>query len=304
MSASKDRLRWEELPADVQARIGRLAGGPVVATANCAGGYSPGLAVRVRLAGGRQAFVKAIGCARWPVQAGFYRAEAAVAAQLPAGLPVPAFLGCDDDGEWVIVAFECVDGTEPALPWRGADLARVLGSAARLAKAEPPPLPAKHERLGGWAVLGADEARMARLAACAPWAAARLPLLADLEAGGLAAARGQTLVHFDLYAHNILLTPDRVVFVDWPHARLGAPFVDSVLLLASAATDIDPEPMLAGSPLTAGVDPAAIDGLLAAQAGFCLVGALHPPEPGLEPVCTAKLTLGLAALSWLARRLG
>jgi hypothetical protein len=303
MSASKDRLLWTELPEHVRARIGRLAGGRVVAAASCEGGFSPGLAARVRLADGRRAFVKAMDCSAWPFQAGLYRDEARVTAMLPPGLPAPEFLGYDD-GDWVILAFECIDGAEPARPWRKPDLARVVAAAADLAKTPAPDLPTDHHRLGGWSDLAADRGRLARLATYAPWTTGRTGMLTELEAHGLAAARGSALVHFDMYAHNILLTADRVLFVDWPHARAGAPFVDAVLLLASAVADgIDPEPFLAASPLTANVDPRAIDGLIAAQAGFCLGGAMYPAEPGLEPIFAAKLALGLAALTWLARRL-
>jgi hypothetical protein len=304
MSASKNRLRWTELPDHVRARIGRLAGGPVVAATNCQGGFSPGLAARVRLADGRRAFIKAMDGSAWPSQVGLYRDEARVAAMLPAGLPTPDFLGCDDDGDWVILAFECVDATEPARPWRQTDLARVIAAAPDLAATTAPGLPAEHPRLRGWADIAADDSRLARLATHARWATERLSLLTELEVHGVAAAQGPALVHFDMFAHNILLTPGRVLFVDWPHARLGAPFVDTVLLLASAVGDgIDPEPFLAASPVTAGVDPHAIDGLIAAQAGFCLKDALHPPQLGLEPIYATKLELGLAALTWLARRL-
>lgn len=304
MSASKNRLRWAELPEHVRARIGQLAGGPVVAAANCEGGFSPGLAARVRLADGRRAFVKAMDCSAWPFQSRLYREEARATAMLPPGLPTPEFLGCDDDGDWVILAFECIDGTEPARPWREADLARVVIAASDLAAVTAPDLPTDHPRLGGWADIAADGSRLARLATSASWAAQRLSRLTELEVHGLAAAQGSALVHFDMFAHNILLTPDRVLFVDWPHARLGAPLIDTVLLLASVVADgVDPEPFLAASPLTARVDPRAVDGLIAAQAGFCLRDALHPPEPGLEPIYAAKLELGLAALAWLARRM-
>ena len=308
MSASKDRLRWIDLPEPVQTRIGQLVGGSVVAAANCEGGFSPGLAARLRLADGRRAFVKAMDGSAWPYQADFYRGEARVTAALPAGLPTPRFLGCDDDGSWVILAFACVDGAEPARPWRESDLERVLAAAGQLVGVAPPVLPCVSDRncrLGGWAGLAADDCRRERLAIQAPWAVSHLPLLMALEANGLTAVQGAALVHFDMYAHNILLTSKDVYFVDWPHARVGAPFIDTVLLLASAVADgVDPEPFIAASPLTANVDPSAIDGLLAAQAGFCLAGALQPPQPGLEPIYTAKLELGIAALDWLARRLG
>ncbi len=55
------------------------------------------------------------------------------------------------------------------------------------------------------------------------WSARHLDRLARLEAEAPAAAVGDTLLHLDLRADNLLLTRDRVVVVDWPHARVGAP---------------------------------------------------------------------------------
>jgi hypothetical protein len=111
-------------------------------------------------------------------------------------------------------------------------------------------------------------------------------------------------VHFDLYPHNILLTNDRVLFADWPHARLGVPLLDLLIVLSTAAADgIDPEPILRQDPLTAGTAPHTIDAVLAALAGFSANGALHPPVPGLEPITAAKRTLSRTAVAWLHHRL-
>ncbi len=55
------------------------------------------------------------------------------------------------------------------------------------------------------------------------WSARHLDRLAELEEEAPAAAAGDTLLHLDLRADNLLLTPDRVVVVDCPHARVGAP---------------------------------------------------------------------------------
>ncbi len=118
MAASKLRVRWGELPAGMRAEVESLAGAPVAAAVNCTGGFSPGLASRLTLTDGRQVFVKAMDGELWPVQAGFHRAEARVAAALPAALAIPRFLGSFDGGRWVALAFECVDGTEPAQPWK------------------------------------------------------------------------------------------------------------------------------------------------------------------------------------------
>src|SRR5260370_1360359 len=83
--------------------------------------------------------------------------------------------------------------------------------------------------------LAEDRPALPRLPAVSAWAARHLDQLIMLECRGLVAARGATLVHFDALPHNILRTDDRVVLVDWPHARLGAPFIDLLMVLASAA---------------------------------------------------------------------
>jgi hypothetical protein len=67
LAASKSRLLWPQLPAAVQAEVGRIGGGArIVAAQNCPGGFSPGLASRVRLDDGRRLFVKAIDTDAWP----------------------------------------------------------------------------------------------------------------------------------------------------------------------------------------------------------------------------------------------
>lgn len=320
MAASKSRLLWHQLPPAVQAEVGRIAGGGTVTDAqNCPGGFSPGLACRVRLDdrqrpddrrpldNGRRLFVKAMDCDAWPGEAATYRAEAAITAALPESVPAPRLHGTFDDGRWIVLVFEDVDGHEPSQPWTTEDLRRVVPALKQMSAAlTPSPIaaPAGHPRLGGWAELAADAGCLANLASLSPWAAKYLDRLIELEQRGLtAAATGNTLLHCDVYAHNILLTPERVVFVDWPHARIGNPLVDLVVLLSSAAADgIDPEPFaIDGINGMNGMN--GLDGILAANAGFLLAGGLSEPWPGLEAITTMKLHLGTGALTWLQRRL-
>jgi hypothetical protein len=311
VSVSKRRPQWPQLPglvrSEIECLVGGRVGGEVTDVVNCTGGFSPGLASLLRLADGRQVFVKAVNASEWPDQVAAYRAEAEVAAALPTTTPAPAFLGAMDVGGWVVLAFDAINGTEPAQPWRPAELLRVATAVARLSEAMTPSpiaLPREHPRLGGWPELAEDGERRRKLAALSPWAASRLPQLITLDQAGLAAAQGSSLVHFDMYSHNILLTPDRVLFVDWPHARLGAPFVDLVLLLSTAAADgIDPERLAATLAPIADAAPTLIDAVLAAHAGFCLAGGLEPAQPGLEPIFEAKLRIGFGALRWLEQRL-
>src|SRR5262245_14905673 len=232
MYASKMRLRWAQVPPPVKAAIEELAGGQVVAAANCEGGFSPGLASRLTLADDRTVFVKAIDADACPDQAIMYRAESSVSAALPAAVPAPRLLAARDDGHWVVLVFEWIDGAEPDLRRRPAEALRVAAALEDLAgmlTPSPTGAPSDHPRLGGWADLASDSNRLARLPAVSPWAATNLAALIGLEEAGLAAAQGRSLVHFDAYPHNILLTGERVLFADWPHARLGAPFVDLIM---------------------------------------------------------------------------
>lgn len=307
MATSKNRPRWDEIPARVRGEIDELLGGRVIHARSCPGGFSPGLASRVTLVDGRRAFVKAVDADAWPADAGHHRAEAVVAAALPATVPVPRFLGASDDGHWAALAFEDIDGTEPARPWRLTDLRRVLAAVVQLSgEVTPSPiaLPRDHPRLGGWAELARDRACLAELRHQSAWAADNIERLNHLEERGLAAAQGPSLVHFDLYPHNTLLTAERVLFVDWPHARLGAPVVDLVTVLSSAAADgIDPDSILGDRAVTPELDPETIDAVLAAHAGFLLRGGLSAAPPGLESIAKAKLRLGYSAVEWLRRRL-
>lgn len=307
MASSKQRMLWSEMPSTVHSTIEGLVDGRVLAADSCEGGYSPGFASRLTLADGRMVFVKAMDLEAWPSQAAFPRAEIQVASMLPESVPAPRFLGSYDDANWVILAFEGIAGHEPAQPWRADELERTVDAAVSFAEANTAPpvnLRRDHPRLGGLAALATDRYRLAQLPAHSKWVTANLPMLIELESQGLAAAQGSALVHFDMLPHNIMLTADKILFVDWPHARVGAPFIDVLMLLSTAAASgIDPEPIISAHALTANLDANIVDAFLAAHGGFLLADALFPVDPGLEPITDAKLRLGRATLSWLQSRI-
>jgi Ser/Thr protein kinase RdoA (MazF antagonist) len=67
-----------------------------------------------------------------------------------------------------------------------------------------------------------------------PWAARHLTELCAAADRGLAALDGDTLVHTDVRADNLLLGADgRVTVVDWPHACRGPAWLDRLLLLVN-----------------------------------------------------------------------
>lgn len=148
------RISWRTLPHSVSAGIEDVLGSTVTMATSQPGGFSEGLADRLELADGRRAFVKAVDTAAAPGVHAFHRWEIAVTGALPSGAPVPRLLGSYDDGQWVALVFEDIDGALPAQPWHEAELERVLDAVTGLADRLTPapqfnvPLPAP--RLGGW----------------------------------------------------------------------------------------------------------------------------------------------------------
>jgi aminoglycoside phosphotransferase (APT) family kinase protein len=312
--ATGQRLDWADAPAWLRAAVEARLGGRVVEAATQPTGFSPGLAARLQLADGRRAFVKAIGPEPNPDSPAFHRREARVMAALPRSAPAPRLLWSLDQGDWVALAFEDVDGVHPSLPWRAGELRRVLAMLTEMARVLTP-APAGMPRIGdrlqesfqGWRRLAAARAADAdELAALDPWAVRHLDRLAELEAGWPRATEGPTLLHSDLRADNLLLTPTRVVAVDWPWVCVGAAWVDLILLLPSVTMQggPDPEATFAAHPLAGGADPEAVTTALAAWTGYLLEGSRRPPPPGLPTLRAFQLGQGLVALDWLRRRTG
>ncbi|WP_026876994.1 phosphotransferase [Jiangella gansuensis] len=306
--AAGTRAPWESLPAAVRAGIEGVLGAPVVAAVNQSGGFSPGLAARVHCADGSRAFVKAVGTSLNPDSPGIHRAESVVAARIPAAAPVPRLRGTYDDGDWVALVFDEVDGRMPHEPWRADELRTVADAVVELSRALTPcPYP---DARPASAALRAEMHCYRGLATdppadLDPWERRHLGRLADLAASALDHVDGDTLVHFDLRADNVLLSGSRVWFVDWPWAFRGAAWLDSVLLQMNAAFHgHDPEPYLDGHPLLAGVDPEHVTALLAGVAGFFGAYARRPAPPGLPTLREFQRAQHVTTLDWVRRRTG
>ena len=301
------RIPWEAVPAGVRDAVETALGARIVSSVTRPGGFSPGVAARLRLEDGRRAFVKAVGSEPNPGSPDLHRDEARVAAALPPETPAPRLLFAHDDGDWVALVFEDVAGDEPLLPWREDELRRVLEALTNLSAAlTPAPLevPTVAERFGemlrGWRRLAAK-----KTGELDPWAEERLDLLARLEAGWEQASAGETLLHADVRADNVLLTPERVVFVDWPHASLGAPWVDLLAFLPSVAMQGGPKPweLFDDQPVARHADREHVDAVVAALAGFFIQRSTLPPPPGLPTLREFQRAQGTEALAWLRRRL-
>ncbi|MER5751881.1 phosphotransferase [Streptomyces sp. NPDC002088] len=310
--AAGARTPWEALPARVHDAVARIIGAPVLHAVTEPGGFSPGAAARLRTADGRRAFVKAVSADTNPDSPALHRTEARNAAALPPAVPAPRLLGTYDDGTWVALVFEEVAGRQPHVPWRPAELRRVLDAVADLSRTlTPSPLdaPPAAEKLGdafdGWRRLcdGAAGDVRGRLD---DWSVAHLADLAELAAPWPESVSGDTLAHADLRADNMLLTADGgVVFVDWPHAVRAAPWFDLLVMLpcVRAQGGPDPQEVFTAHPVGRDADPGAVTAALAGLAGYFLEHALRPPPPGLPTLRPFQRAQGEAAVEWLRTRL-
>lgn len=302
------RVHWDELPGRIRDAIEKRLGGAVVEAVTQPGGFSPGLAARLRLADGRRVFVKAVSERANPDTPAMHRQEAHVVGAMPVSVPVPRLLWTFENIGWVVLGFEDVDGRHPGAPWTEADLALVVNALKQMA-VDLTPSPVKTEAtasaaferdINGWRkALERGEVRLDR------WCLNHLERLAELESLAPASAAGETLLHFDTRADNLLIAGDRVFVIDWPHARVGAAWVDWVAMGLSVAMQGGPHPQsLLDRFHIKGASPSEIDAVLCSLAGYFVVRSLEPPPPGLPTVRAFQAAQGKVALAWLRERLG
>jgi Phosphotransferase enzyme family len=300
-------LPWAEVPGAVRTWAGRVGGGAPASIRDVPGGFSPGATTVLDCPRGA-IFVKAVGAGLNPESPDFHRREAVVSASLPSAPEFPRLLDVYDDGDWVALAFVAVDGRPPAHPWDEDELrgtVRALDALhARLTPNPVPGAPSAGERLaplfGGWAELAASSRVPAGLDG---WSARHLDRLADLEAGWPDAVAGPALLHCDVRSDNLLITNSAVVFVDWPHACVGAPVFDLVAWAPSVTLEGGPAPeqLLALSEGAPAVDRDLLAVLVAAFSGFLVRHSLRPPPPGLPTLRPFQAAQGAVALDWLRR---
>ncbi|HZC77695.1 MAG TPA: phosphotransferase, partial [Ktedonobacterales bacterium] len=198
--------------------------------------------------------------------------------------------------------------------WRPDELGRVLDALTQLVESlTPSPIAVEtiaerlHEPLQGWRTLQtAARSQRDDLSGVPAWAARNLDRLALLESEWEAASAGETLLHFDLRADNILLTRERVLVVDWPHASLGASWMELLQILPSIAMQGGPKPweIFDSHPLGRDAPDQAVTAVLAALAGYFIRQSRLPAPPGLPTLRAFQRDQGIPAMEWLMRRTG
>jgi hypothetical protein len=304
-------LPWVGVPDDVQRWASGVCGGPPLEVRDLPGGFSPGAAARLVLPDRPDIFIKAVGASLNPDSPHLHRREAIVSAALPASPLWPTLINTYDDGDWVALAFDAVEGHLPHHPWRPAELEAALDGLGRLHELLTPAPQAGigsartylEGLFGGWAALGSTGEPPQDLDG---WSRRHLPRLAELESGWPEASEGPTLLHGDIRSDNMLLNDDGAVFVDWPHAAVGAAVLDVILWAPSVALEGGPPPedLMARHGPSREADRDVVTALVAAFAGFLTQRSLAPPPPGLPTVRAFQAAQGSVARSWLQRLTG
>ena len=111
------------------------SGRPSSPAPSSVGGSRPDRPCGPMLADGRTVFLKAAGLTLNRHSPGMHRREAGVLAALPPDVPAPRLLGVVDDGDWVVLAVDWVEGRMPVGPVTAADVERLFVLLDRLASA-------------------------------------------------------------------------------------------------------------------------------------------------------------------------
>ncbi len=299
--AAGTRIAWADVPDHVRGDVEAGLGSPVVSARTQHGGFSPGAAVRLVCADGTRAFVKACGSGLNPDTPDLLRAEIDALAHLPSSVPHARLLAAYDDGAWVALTLEDVDGRHPAIPWTGRDLAPTLAALERTGRTRAPKrLPGFADRaqlLTAWDEVEADPV------AVPDELVDRLPQLLDLQRTARQVTAGDRLVHWDARADNILLRDGEAVLLDWAWACRGAGWLDTLLLAMDLRVQGGPDPddVLASSPVTRDVPPDHLAAVVACMLGFWTERARHPAPAGLPTIRAWQQHCAAAAHDWLDR---
>ena len=304
------RLAYDAVPATVRSWVDEELGSPVVATAEQVGGMSPGCATRVRCADGTRAFVKAVGAALNPDTPGLFRREVAVLAHLGAHELWATLRASYDDGDWVALLIEDVEGRHPDFT-RPVELEAVLAGVDRLAAVlRERDVPASVDLVDVAGVFHKWADSLATLAD-AP-AATPVPgwLRSDPYAwADLLRERAERpmpyVAHWDIRVDNLLRREDgRIVFVDWGMAARGPDWVDPLLARLERVDEPWFDASLTSSPALVEAGDDVVTAFLAGFGAHLAVRSVVAADVNLPTLNDFRISESRRILEGVARRCG
>ncbi|GID28017.1 phosphotransferase family protein [Paractinoplanes brasiliensis] len=226
------RTAWAGTPEPVRRAVADALGAAIVGHTDLHGGMSPGPAAHLRLADGRQVFVKAVSAEVREHSHRMIARESTILDVLPVTVPAPRRLATVEHGPWIAMATTWATGHTGEL-WTDTSIA-LAAQACRTASghAAPVSLPPVADRLfdfDGWA-------RLLDIGPGDEWEAAHAEQAAGMVAGWQAWTAGGALVHRDIRLDNTAVDAEAgtAVLLDWAYAAAGAPWID----LAQLAADV------------------------------------------------------------------
>lgn len=304
------RLTYDAIPAAVRAWVDAELGSPVVAAAEQVGGMSPGCATRLTCADGTRAFLKAVGSGLNPDTPGLFRREVAVLSHLGEHALWARLLASYDDGEWVALLIEDVEGRHPCFS-RPAELDAVLRGVDRLSEVlQERDLPASvplvelSQRFRLWADTLSSLSQAPPEAPVPPWVhgqapgwAARLLRLAEQPASHVA--------HWDIRVDNLLLRPGgQVVFLDWGMAARGPAWADPLLARLERVEDPWFDASIPHSPALSEAGDEVVTAFLAGFGTHLAVRSVVAVDVNLPTLNDFRLRESRRILGAVARRTG
>lgn len=256
VSLDRMRIEWPELPDSVRDAVTARTGAVASATPVAAGTASL-VALRLRTSAGRQLFLKGVRAdeerAVW-----MCRNEQRLGPLLP-GVAPPVLWLVEVDG-WVILGTEWVPGRAADIAPGSPDLPLVAAAVQRVAELGTP-------RPGRW-----------------------LPLAKRWDLPG-PALDGDTVVHTDLCADNLLITGDEARIIDWAWPARGPAWADTAMLIArlirAGHTPADAEAWAATVPAWRDADLDDVTAFTTGRAEFMAKRA--DPRPEIEALTAATI---------------
>jgi serine/threonine protein kinase len=305
------RTPYGAAPPPVHAWVTETLGAPVVEVRPRVGGMSPAVAASLRGANGATAFVKAVNPAINPDTPQHFRHEIAVLSALASLPPAPyraRLLSTYDDGDWVAIALEDIDGRHP--DWGSpADRASVL-EAVKQQSRELTPFPSAMPADSNYASILKYLQTMAtatheEVATLPSWAADDLPKLLELGQRCLDHHRDESFCHWDIRHDNILIRhgDDQPILLDWGMSRRGQRWGDILVFALEWVDSPAFDEIMATAGLTAEED-GDVTGFIAAIGCYLLMSTIQPPPPSLPNLPAFRRQVGAACLRGVRRRTG
>jgi hypothetical protein len=304
------RIGYAAVPAAVRAWVDEALGSPVVGTVEQVGGMSPGCATRVTCADGTRAFVKAVGAELNPDTPVLFRREDAVLGHLGSHELWARLLASYDDGAWVALLIEDVEGRHPDFG-HDAELEAVLAGTDRLSAVlqdrDVPPTVDLIDVAGAFRKWASTLATLADAPAEAPvpgWLRSDPHGWADVLREH-ASRPMPHVAHWDVRVDNLLRRPDgRIVFVDWGMAARGPAWADPLLARLERVEEPWFDASIGASPALSEAGDDVVTAFLAGFGAHLAVRSVVAVDVNLPTLNDFRITESRRILAGVARRTG